>query len=164
MRRFASAVILVAFLAVAAVATIAFAAKDEPADRPAEIAGRYAMSPAEGGGVIRLDSHTGQMSLCNRRDNQWLCSDMPDQGRGLAEEIERLRAENKTLKSDIRRMEDIMVGDGRSAKSPSGQPEGKFGLPSEQDVDQALSYMERMFRKFRDKMKEFDSDNKGTPL
>ena len=141
------------------------AAADKPPEQPA----RFAMSPAEGGGFVRLDTLSGQMSVCNRRDGNWLCTDMADQGRGLAEELERLQAENKSLKGDIRRMEDIMVGDGKGAPRPDADrraenPGGKFGLPSEQDVDQAISYMERMFRKFRDKMKEFDSDGKGTPL
>ena len=163
-------------IAIVLLGTAAPAATDPPAETPA----RFAMSPAEGGGFVRLDTHTGQMSMCNRRDGAWLCTDMPDQGRGLAEEVERLRAQNKDLKADIRRMEDIMVGDGRGsgaggsgAGSTPGRPDaerraegpaGKFGLPSEQDVDQALSYMERMFRKFRDKLKEFESDGRGTPL
>ena len=146
-----------------ALAPAAEAAKDGPAEMPA----RFTMSPAEGGGFVRLDTVTGQMSLCNRRDSQWTCNDMADQGRGLAEEVERLRAENLNLRADIRRMEDMTLGDGRGADKPSPRaegPAGRYGLPSEQDVDQAISYMERMFRKFRDKMKEYDSDNKGTPL
>ena len=46
------------------------------------------------------------------------------------------------------------------------KPKPKLELPSEEDVDKALSYMERMFKKFRDKLKELDKDGsgKGTPL
>ena len=146
-----------------ALAPAAQAAKDGPPEIPA----RFTMSPAEGGGFVRLDTLTGQMSLCNRRDNQWTCNDMADQGRGLAEEVERLRAENLKLKADIRRIEDMMLGDGRGADKPSPRaegPAGRYGLPSEQDVDQAIGYMERMFRKFRDKMKEFETDKNSTPL
>ena len=149
------------------------AAKEGAAEPPA----RFTMSPAEGGGFVRLDTTTGQMSLCTRKDSQWQCSDMADQGRGLAEEVERLRTENKDLKAEIRRIEDIMLDGnksaGRGGSAPPGgsdadrraeAPAGKYGLPSEKDVDQAIDYMERMFRKFRDKMKEFETDNKGTPL
>ena len=137
------------------------------ADPPA----RFSMSPADGGGYVRLDTLTGQMSHCNRRDTQWICTDMVDQGRGLAEEVERLRSDNKNLKAEIRKMEDIMVGGGKApgpgepdANRRAEGPAGKFGLPSERDVDQAIDYMERMFRKFRDKMKEFETDKNSTPL
>jgi hypothetical protein len=37
-------------------------------------------------------------------------------------------------------------------------------LPTEQDLDQALSYAQRMLRKFREKMKELETDNRATPL
>jgi hypothetical protein len=154
-----------------ALSPAAHAAKDG-AEPPA----RFTMNPAEGGGFVRLDTVTGQMSLCTRKDAQWLCTDMADQGRGLAEEVERLRSENKELKAEIRRMEDIMLGDGKGGgkqadrePSPDSRrraegPAGKYGLPSEQDIDQAIGYMERLYRKFRDKMKDFESDSKGTPL
>jgi hypothetical protein len=154
-----------------ALASPASAQKGAAAETPA----RFTMSPADGGGFIRLDTLTGQMSLCTGKDQQWRCTDMADQGRGLAEEIERLRSENKNLKAEIRRIEDSMLGDGKNAQQRPGEshPEAdrradesarKYGLPSEQDVDQAINYIERMFRKFRDKMKEFESENKATPL
>jgi hypothetical protein len=31
-------------------------------------------------------------------------------------------------------------------------------LPSEEEVDRALGYMQRLMRKFRDKMRELESD------
>lgn len=130
-----------------------------------EAAGRYTMSPADGGGFVRLDTQTGQMALCNRKDSQWACQDMAEPGRGLSDEIERLRGENKQLRSEIRKMEDIMLGDkGRSGDQRAERPGGKLELPSEQDIDNAMSYVQRMLRKFKDKLKEFETDSKGTPL
>ena len=120
--------------------------------------GRYSMSPTEGGGFVRLDTQTGQMSLCKGQDGNWSCREMADPGRGLSDEIDRLRAENKQLKSEVRRLEEIALGD----KPPA--PKRKLELPSEQDLDTAMSYIQRMFRKFREKLKEFEKDNQGTPL
>lgn len=126
--------------------------------------GRYSMSPAEGGGFVRLDTETGQMSLCQRRDGEWACRDMADSGGGLSAEVERLRAENLRLKAEIRQMEDIMLGE---KKADGGLRQGRsleFKLPSEQDVDSAMDYVSRMLRKFREKMKELETEQKGTPL
>ena len=145
-------------LAVCALATSVAAAGDPP--------GRYTMSPAEGGGFVRLDSQTGQMALCRQRDQQWACQDMAAPGPAVGEELARLRTENQTLKSEIRKLEEMMMGDdkrasGRRAERPGGEG---FKLPSEQDVDQAMDYLGRMLRKFRDKIKELDGDGKGTQL
>ena len=149
-------------LALGAAATLAALSVAGAQEKP----GRYSMSPAEGGGFARLDTQTGQMSLCNRKDNQWACQDMADQGRGLADEVERLRNENRELRAEIRKMEDIMLGDGKPVEKPgesraerrpdlgSGPPVA--GLPSEQDVDRAMTYIQRMLKKFKEKLKELE--------
>ena len=129
-------------------------------DRP----GRFTMSPADGGGFVRLDTETGRMSLCQRRESDWSCREMAEPDRGLDREVERLRAENQRLKGEIRQMEDILLGDKRADRQPGQAPGFEFKLPSEQDIDNAISYAQRMLRKFREKMKELDADAKGTPL
>lgn len=132
------------------------------ANATGERPGRYTMSPAEGGGFARLDTETGQMSLCQRAGTEWSCRDMGDPRRGPDQEIERLRADNQRLKAEIRQMEDTMLGDRRAETGPRNTPELK--LPSEQDIDSAMTYVQRMLRKFREKIKEFETDSKGTPL
>lgn len=129
-----------------------------------EKAGRFTMSPAEGGGFVRLDTETGQMSLCQRREGDWTCRDMAEPHGGLPQEVDRLREENRRLKAEIRQMEDIMLGD-KHAEAPHKENRGlEFKLPSEQDVDSAMDYVTRMVRKFREKMKELEAESKGTPL
>ena len=162
--------------ATAAIAlSICSVAAQAQGDRP----GRFTMSPAEGGGFIRLDTETGQMSLCQRRESEWSCREVAEPGRGLDQEIERLRAENQRLRTELRQMEDIMLGErqaesrraesrraeGRRAEGPRGGGGGmELRLPTEQDLDNAMSYVQRMLRKFRDKMKELEAESKGTPL
>jgi hypothetical protein len=34
-------------------------------------------------------------------------------------------------------------------------------LPTEEELDQAMTYLQRMFRKFRDKLKEFEDETQG---
>ncbi len=37
-----------------------------------------------------------------------------------------------------------------------GPPGGKMQLPTDQEVDQALDYLERVYKKFRDHVKDLD--------
>lgn len=154
--------------AIGGVALIGLALAAGTAVAQGERASRYTMSPAEGGGFVRLDSETGQMALCQRRDGEWSCREMAEPGRGLDQEIDRLRKENQRLKAEIRQMEDIMLGDKRADGSKPRGNDGNGGfelkLPSEQDVDQAMSYVQRMLKKFREKLKELETESKGTPL
>ncbi len=142
------------------------------ADKP----GRYTMMPADKG-FIRLDTETGAMALCTRKGDKaedWACEEMPESQQATRKEIERLQAENKTLKDDIRRMEETFglgdpgkgtPGDKKAEGPPGGpRPGGRLELPSEQDVDKALDYLGRMLRKFRDKLKELEPEKGGTPL
>jgi hypothetical protein len=153
------ATIVVPAIAALGLATAALSAEERP--------GRYTMSPTEGG-FIRLDTATGSMSLCSRKEGNWACEPMADHATDLKQEIERLTAENSELKAEIKRLEDL-AGLGTDSKPGmdrrSERPGGKLQLPSEEDVDRALNYLERMFRKFKDRLREFDGkDEKGTPL
>lgn len=138
-----------------------------------ERAGRYTMTPADGG-FIRLDTDTGTMAMCSKRADAWSCEPMADSTTGLRKELERLEAENKSLKADIRRLEETFgLGDAKpdgdkkaeAPGEPGSRPGGKLQLPTEKDVDQAMDYVTRMLRKFRDKLKELEQQQGGsTPL
>lgn len=143
-------------LLVSGAASSAYATGDKP--------GRFSMSPADGGGFVRLDTQTGVISHCQRAGGEWFCREMADPGRGVGEEIERLRTENQRLKAEIRQMEEIMLGEKRTETvRPRSQNPG-FKLPTEEEVEQAMSYVQRMLRKLREKWKEFETEGKGTPL
>lgn len=146
-------------LSIAAGAGLAIAAQPPASEQ----AGRFTMQPTDGG-FLRLDSVTGDLSLCVRSDATFECKPVKDD-RDLQVEIARLVKENKELQAEVKRLDDLLGLNGGGGKAPQ-----KFELPTEKDVDQALSYLERMFKKFRDKMKEFDGPGreggagKGTPL
>ncbi|MGE0766271.1 MAG: hypothetical protein AB7L90_07380 [Hyphomicrobiaceae bacterium] len=125
-------------------------------------AGRFTMQPVDGG-YLRLDTATGDMSLCTGAGGTFECKPVKDD-RDLQSEIARLSDENKALKADIKRLEDLQAHGGGIAP-----PAPKFELPSEAEVDKALTYMERVFKKFREKLKELDKPldtpgQKGTPM
>ena len=123
-----------------------------------ERAGRYTMSPIDGG-FVRLDTETGAMSTCNRRDTKWVCEPMGDEGQSMRSELDRLRAENRRLEA--------LAGIPPQSEGLDAPTDKRLELPSEEDVDKAFDYVERLFRKFRDRIKQFekeDGEGKGTPL
>ena len=132
----------------------------------AESPGRFTMSPVDGG-FVRLDTDTGAMSLCAKKDgadqaDTWSCAPMDDSQRDLRAEVDRLKAENSELKSEVRRLEDTFIEGRRPGSGTDSQGEGPPGglppamkLPSEEQVDKAIDYLEGMIRKFRDRFEEF---------
>ena len=51
--------------------------------------------------MLRLDTRTGQVSLCARKDANWACNAVPDERQALESEIARLQRENGALKKDM---------------------------------------------------------------
>jgi hypothetical protein len=117
---------------------------------------RFTMQPIDGG-FLRMDTETGAMSLCMKRGAGVACEPVEDQRAGQSE-VDRLTQENKALREDLKRLEDLVTADRH--RKPARGP--KFELPTEEDVDKAMSYVERMLKKFRDKMKDFEQPGRGT--
>ncbi len=63
--------------------------------------GRYTMHKSDDG-FVRLDTQTGVMSLCRRRDQGWSCDAMIGTARPGTGEVARLRRENAELKAEIK--------------------------------------------------------------
>ncbi len=126
--------------------------------------GRFTMQPIEGG-FLRLDTQTGAVSTCRAGTGNLVLCQPAQEEQGLNKEIDRLRAENIELKAEVKRLQEIT---GVQPGPPvTGPPTEKFQLPSEEDVDQALDYVERMFKKFRDRLRNLEEDTTkrpGTPL
>ncbi len=126
---------------------------------------RYTMSPAENG-FVRLDKQTGAMTQCTRDDGVWACKPMADSQHELQNEIEKLRAENKSLRKQVDELEETL-GIGPEPPDEAG-PTTRFELPSEKDVDRAFDYLEGMLSKLRERMekleKQHDGRGEGTPL
>jgi hypothetical protein len=120
--------------------------------------GRFVMTPVEGG-FLRMDTQTGAVSMCQRTSGKWACEAVADDRRAMERELERLEAENRELSSTIRRLEEMLAlphaegGERRAEKGP------RLQLPAEEEVDRALGYMQRLMRKFKEKLRELDTDS-----
>jgi hypothetical protein len=95
---------------------------------PAE-AGRFSMSPTEGG-FLRLDRETGAVSFCSVSQGLSQCRVSADERSALEVEIERLRRENAELKTRL----------GEAPRPPAAGP-------SEEEFERALSFTERFMRR-----------------
>ena len=62
--------------------------------------GRYSFNQVADG-MLRLDTRTGQVSLCARKDAGFACNTVPDERTALENEIARLQRENGALKKDM---------------------------------------------------------------
>ena len=145
-------------------ALFALALTFSPADAAQESPGRHTMAPTEGG-FVRLDTQTGTMSLCTREDGKWACEVMADSQLALQDEIDKLKAENQSLKGQVEQLEETL---GVGPKPDSSKPTTKFALPSEEDVDTAFDYLEGILKKLRDRMEKLEDEHgkkdDGTPL
>ena len=52
-------------------------------------------------GFLRLDTRTGQVSLCNHKNLGWACETIPDERVALENEIARLQTGNAALKKEM---------------------------------------------------------------
>jgi hypothetical protein len=96
---------------------------------------RFTFQPVEGG-VMRLDTETGQVSYCTRAGADFACRSVADDRAVLNEEIDRLKRENERLRTGAVKQQE------------------KFALPSEAEIDKAMGLFERLMRRMMRTMKE----------
>lgn len=133
--------------------------------------GRYSMTPIPEG-VLRLDTRTGTVSTCTRNGAGWACYAVPDERSALDAEIGRLQAEVETLKGQLA-AGPIVSGkiDEALPKSDSlkkGEPKVAEGdrrleipLPSDQDMDRMMSFLEKAWRRLIDMANRVQKDLSG---
>ena len=76
------------------------AAAEDTTPAPENDEARYTFSKVADG-FLRLDTKTGEVSLCSRQTVGWACLAVPEDRALLENEIARLRAENGALKKDL---------------------------------------------------------------
>ncbi|AZO59769.1 MULTISPECIES: hypothetical protein [unclassified Mesorhizobium] len=95
-------------------------------------------------GYVRMDTQTGAMSICEERSGQLVCKLAADERSAFQDEIDRLQSTVKALDERVAKLENSL-----SARLESQ-------LPSEEDFNKTMSYMERFFRSFMDIVKDID--------
>jgi hypothetical protein len=110
-----------------------------------EASGRYTLAPLEGG-IVKLDTRTGTLTECRRKGDALSCALLPDERQPLQDEIDRLSRENAELRAQL-----------GSKAPPAGNTAAPApSLPSDAEIDRALSLMQRFLRGLKDIMREDD--------
>ncbi|MGF6172850.1 hypothetical protein [Ensifer sp. 4252] len=107
--------------------------------------GRYAMQKSETG-IARLDTQTGEVSLCQERDGQLVCRMAADERTAFELEIDLLTKRVEALEK----------------AAESGGAVAKPDLPTDEEIDRTMGIMERMMRKFMDIVKDLEGSSDET--
>ena len=122
--------------------------------------GRYTLSQVADG-MLRLDTRTGAVSLCAKKDTGWACNMVPDERQALESEIARLQRENGALKKDMLARGLPLPGGVAGAPSTSQRELNlKVPLPSDAEIDRVMSAFEKMWRRLVDMMQKTPNSDK----
>lgn len=111
------------------------------------IANRFTLEKTENG-FVRMDTQTGEMSICTEKDGQLVCRLAADERRALEDSLSDLSARVAELE---RRLDTLAPGESRD------------GIPDEAELDRALSAMEKMMRGFFGMVEELKKDLEEKP-
>ena len=126
-------------LAVLAIAGVAAAQVGE-----ARAEERYRLERTDDG-YVRMDTRTGEMWVCREQADQLVCRTAADERDAYDGEIERLNAEMDALTDRVAALE-----------AQAGAPVAT--LPSDEEFDRTLGFMERFFRRFVDVFRDLDRE------
>ena len=137
--------------------------------------GRYTMTPIPEG-VLRLDTRTGTMSTCTRNGAGWACYAVPDERAAFDAEIGRLQAEVEKLKGQLAagptvsgKIDEALPKSDPLKKEPQargpkvgeGDRKIEIPLPSDQDLDRVMSFLEKAWRRLIDMANRVQKDVSG---
>lgn len=133
--------------------------------------GRYSMT-AIPEGVLRLDTRTGTVSTCSKNATGWACYAVPDERAAFDAEIGRLQAEVEKLKAQLAAGPTVSgkIDEALPKSDPLKKAEPKVAqgdrtieipLPSDQDVDRVMSFLEKAWRRLIDMANRVQKDVSG---
>lgn len=101
--------------------------------------GRFQMERTEGG-FVRLDTASGDISLCKEADGQITCRMAADERAAFEKELDLLTARVEALEN----------------ARDSGLDSIKPRLPTDEEIDRTMGIMERMMQRFMDIVKNLE--------
>jgi len=118
---------------------------------------RYMVSPVEDG-ILRVDRKTGRVSICRKGRGDWTCELVPDDLRAMKRELDQLSVENLRLRSALAKYDPEAARQPAPELNVPNRDTGKNQLPTEEDVDKAMSLVERMMRRFMEAARDLNRD------
>lgn len=96
-------------------------------------------------GYVRMDRRTGDLSICTERSGQLVCRLAADERTAWQDEVELMG----------RRLEDVE----KRLAALEGAPVAQNALPTEEQFEQGMTYMERFLRRFMGIAKELERES-----
>jgi hypothetical protein len=113
------------------------------ATEPVQQTGRYTLVVVDDG-FIRLDTQSGEIARCTGDPDKLTCRLAADERLAYIGEIERLESRIDALEERVAALE-------ARPESRRGRKFGQrrdFGLPSDEEIDEALDMTDKVFRRF----------------
>lgn len=114
----------------------------------AQEAGRYQLGRSDEG-YVRMDTATGQISVCRENEHGLACRPAGDEHAAREDALAKLRERVGELEERIARLEE------------AARPDS--GLPSEEEFEKSLGFMERFFRRFMDIVQDMEKEEGKEP-
>ena len=108
--------------------------------------GRFVMEETDEG-YVRMDTQTGSISICTIENNQLVCKMAAD--------------ERAALNQDLAKLEDRIIILEKRIENAMPVIEGNE-LPTEEEFERGLGYMEKFMRRFMGIARELDEPNNKT--
>lgn len=122
--------------------------------------GRFSFHKVDDG-FLRLDTRSGQVSLCNHKNLGWACETIPDERTALENEIARLQTGNATLKKELLARGLPLPEPVRPDPPLAKSNDLELKLPSQADVDRVMTFVERVWRRMLEAMGNLQKDMQG---
>jgi hypothetical protein len=100
-------------------------------------------------GYVRLDRQSGDMSLCTQEGGKLICRPATDEHRAVDDQSAVLVKRIEALEARVAVLE--------------GNPPAAASLPSDEEFEKAMGFMERFFRRFMDIVRGFEQEGDGAP-
>ncbi len=108
---------------------------------------RYALEKTADG-YVRMDKSSGEMSICNEQGDQLVCRIAADDRLAIDDQMASLEERLTALETKL------------GALEKSGLT-GNQSLPTDEEFEKTMGYMEKFFRRFMGVVKELNDEENG---
>lgn len=108
---------------------------------------RYALEKTADG-YVRMDKSSGEMSICNEQGDQLVCRMAADDRLAIDDQMASLEERLTALETKL------------GALEKSGLT-GNQSLPTDEEFEKTMGYMEKFFRRFMGVVKELNDEENG---
>jgi hypothetical protein len=109
-------------------------------------------------GFLRLDSRTGQVSMCTRQSAGWACRAVADERAVLENEIARLQGDNAALKREML-ARGVPLPNGVKTDPPVARgSDQELKLPSNVELERMMVFIEKAWRRLVEMMVNIQRD------